>query len=315
MFIDYYAQLGISPKATQEEIKTAYRELAFQYHPDRNPEDNDAHKRFLEISEAYKVLSDPKERKKFHHRYLTKTAPTKKTEITSYDLTRAKRSSRYGRGRYNQRVRYRGTVYQGPVSKKGPNGPRKSSRQQEDNQGIAHDIFSDKYREEMAFRAREMELGYSWYARVMQAVAVAAIIFCVGLLFDYYLPRQVEQSIVLNQYNVPWSFSAPGLVTVSTENCRFTVGRIYADYVPAGKEITIERTSFSRTPVRVTTYWQTRERDITTSDGIFGSLSFYLIFVVILLGGATLYFREYTTMASYAGTAIILLGLVILSSL
>lgn len=59
---DYYEVLGVSRDATQEEIKKAYRKLALQYHPDRNPGDKSAEEKFKEISEAYEVLSDPQKR-------------------------------------------------------------------------------------------------------------------------------------------------------------------------------------------------------------------------------------------------------------
>ncbi len=59
---DYYAILGISREAGEEEIKKAYRRLAFQWHPDRNPGDPAAGERFKEISEAYAVLIDPSKR-------------------------------------------------------------------------------------------------------------------------------------------------------------------------------------------------------------------------------------------------------------
>lgn len=59
---DYYSILGISRNATQEEIKRAYRRLAMQYHPDKNPNNKEAEERFKEISEAYEVLSDPQKR-------------------------------------------------------------------------------------------------------------------------------------------------------------------------------------------------------------------------------------------------------------
>jgi molecular chaperone DnaJ len=58
---DYYEILGISKDASQEEIRSAFRRLAFQYHPDRNP-DFDAEARFKEINEAYEVLSRPERR-------------------------------------------------------------------------------------------------------------------------------------------------------------------------------------------------------------------------------------------------------------
>ncbi len=59
---DYYEILGIPKDATEEEIKRAYRKLALKYHPDRNPGDKESEERFKEISEAYKVLSDPEKR-------------------------------------------------------------------------------------------------------------------------------------------------------------------------------------------------------------------------------------------------------------
>lgn len=59
---DYYKILGVDRKASEEDIRKAYRKLAMQYHPDRNPNDKQAEERFKEINEAYQVLSDSKKR-------------------------------------------------------------------------------------------------------------------------------------------------------------------------------------------------------------------------------------------------------------
>lgn len=64
-FIDYYKILGINKTATQDEIKSAYRKLARKHHPDLNPNDKEAHKKFQQINEANEVLSDPDKRKKY----------------------------------------------------------------------------------------------------------------------------------------------------------------------------------------------------------------------------------------------------------
>src|ERR671931_441230 len=61
---DFYKVLGVDKKASQDEIKTAYRKLARRYHPDTN-KDAGAEERFKEISEAYDVLGDPEKRKKY----------------------------------------------------------------------------------------------------------------------------------------------------------------------------------------------------------------------------------------------------------
>jgi len=59
---DYYEVLSVSRTASDQELKTAYRKLAMQYHPDRNPGDHKAEEKFKECSEAYQVLSDPDKR-------------------------------------------------------------------------------------------------------------------------------------------------------------------------------------------------------------------------------------------------------------
>lgn len=62
---DYYEVLGVSKTATQDELKKAYRKLAMQYHPDRNPGDKEAEEKFKEAAEAYEVLKDDQKRAKY----------------------------------------------------------------------------------------------------------------------------------------------------------------------------------------------------------------------------------------------------------
>ena len=68
---DPYEVLGVSRGATQEELKAAFRRLASQHHPDKNPDDPKAAVRFKELNAAYQVLSDPQRRAmydRFGHR-------------------------------------------------------------------------------------------------------------------------------------------------------------------------------------------------------------------------------------------------------
>jgi len=64
-FVDYYKILGVSKNASDSDIKSAYRKLARKYHPDVNPNNKEANKKFQEINEANEVLSDPEKRKKY----------------------------------------------------------------------------------------------------------------------------------------------------------------------------------------------------------------------------------------------------------
>src|SRR5512138_1960615 len=62
---DYYQILGVERSASADEVRKAYRKLAMQYHPDRNPGNKQAEEKFKEINEAYQVLSDPQKRARY----------------------------------------------------------------------------------------------------------------------------------------------------------------------------------------------------------------------------------------------------------
>jgi curved DNA-binding protein len=64
-FVDYYKILGLDKNASQDDIRKAYRKLARKYHPDVNPDNKEAHKKFQEINEANEVLGDVEKRKKY----------------------------------------------------------------------------------------------------------------------------------------------------------------------------------------------------------------------------------------------------------
>ena len=62
---DLYDIIGVSKSANQDEIKKAYRKIAMKYHPDKNPDDTEAERKFKESAEAYSVLSDAQKRRQY----------------------------------------------------------------------------------------------------------------------------------------------------------------------------------------------------------------------------------------------------------
>lgn len=67
---DYYKILNVNMFAGNDQIKKSYRELAMKYHPDRNPGDENAHSMFVDINEAYEILSDKEKRMEYNIKYL-----------------------------------------------------------------------------------------------------------------------------------------------------------------------------------------------------------------------------------------------------
>lgn len=62
---DYYEVLGVTRSATAKELKKAYRKLAIQFHPDKNPDDKSAEDKFKEAAEAYEVLNDANKKARY----------------------------------------------------------------------------------------------------------------------------------------------------------------------------------------------------------------------------------------------------------
>lgn len=86
--MNYYEELGVNQRATLDEIKRAYRKLAKKHHPDKNPNNEQATKRFVRIASAYETLSDEQKRKKYDAtQNVQNNKSTKKRSETSETAT------------------------------------------------------------------------------------------------------------------------------------------------------------------------------------------------------------------------------------
>ena len=85
--MNYYQILGLQRDVSQEEIKKAYRRIAKQYHPDSNPGNREAEKKFKEASEAYEVLSNEEKRENYDHKLTTEWNKPKRTKTAENKTT------------------------------------------------------------------------------------------------------------------------------------------------------------------------------------------------------------------------------------
>lgn len=304
MFKDYYQILGVSHTAKASEIKDAYRKLAMKYHPDSNS-DEDAHPIFVDINEAYHILSDPDERRKYNNRYFAKAAPPKTQHVTSFEMTRAKRATRYARGRYSPRVRYRGTTYAGPKY-------NDINQEGEKTTTISQEFFSDDYRRTVISRKQGDILGYTLYSRWVRVIASVLLVFCIGLIADFFLAKTGRPETVKSKYEVDWSFSEPGVIRILTNGSRFGVLRENAELLPVGAKVQVVKTPMGRIPVKAIVTSPEGYRQFATYGGRYDDINVLLLFSLGILCIATLIFRKNPEFNAYLGTATLALATVLL---
>ncbi|MCB0836073.1 MAG: J domain-containing protein [Bacteroidetes bacterium] len=304
MFKDYYKVLGLEKQASDVEIKEAYRKLALELHPDNNP-DKDTHELFVELNEAYQTLSDPDKKRKYLNRYLSRTEPPKTTKVTSYEMTRQKRRTRYARGRYAPRVRYRGSAYSGPTY-------NDKKEEKEKGGGVSEDIFSNHYKRTIIEQHQGKVLGFTYFSRVSQVLIIGLILFCIGLLVDYYLAEIGEPETIVSREKVSWSFSEPGVMRIKTEQSEFGLLRGTAQRLPEGFQVRVKKTPIGKIPVMVIVTEFRRHYGYKTYGGIFDGIHVGLIFVLIGMGIGTLFTYKNVEFNAYLGTITLILGVVIM---
>jgi len=305
-FRDYYEILGVGRNATQEEIRQAYRRLAFDLHPDRNPTPA-AHARFILVGEAYGVLSDPVKRGSYSLRYdrlkgLRK--PPANPSAASLERTRRKRATRYNRSGYAQRVRYRGSAGTGQPYDFGGGGNERRER-------AAQRSYSEAHAERIIAEERSARIGFQYYAQILRAISGGLLLFCLGMLLDRALATRSAAETVKSKGKTSWSLTAPGVVRINTTLSGFAVKEHYAALIEPGDRIFLAKSPFAKVPVRA----------YLPRDGRLLSLPVYLtrytgpffsLWLVVLFCLSTLLFRRNVEFSAYLGTFTMLVALIVL---
>lgn len=307
-FKDYYETLEVSREASSEEIRQAYRKLAFDFHPDRNPTD-EAHRRFLLIGEAYQVLNDSQKRQAYNSRYDRVKGLRKSPSASgaSLEMVRRKRASRYNRTGYAQRVRYRGSASTGSTQ----TYDREPTSRTRQGRAATKPSFSEAYAEQIIEEERSAQIGFSYYAATLRAVAGILLLLCLGMVIDKALATRSAPETIRSKSDVHWSLTAPGVVRFYTSLSHFSLKTHYADLFQPGHKVDLIKSPFAKVPVRALLIRgkQTIRLQVfeTRYTGPFPS-----VWLLIISCLATLFFRRNPEFGAYLGTFTMILALIVL---
>ncbi|MEO1806805.1 MAG: DnaJ domain-containing protein [Bacteroidota bacterium] len=278
-FKDYYKVLSISRESTPEEIKTAYRDLALQFHPDQN-DAPEAHSRFLEISEAYQILNQPAARSKYNIRYdkYHQLGTQKNTANEGYahlERVRRKRASRYGRSMYTQRMRYRGGTFSPSASDR---EPRERTYTQSYQEAYASEAAA---KAEYAVQNSESTLrGFRYFALIQRVIIIGIFIFAVGMVLDKYTAQKTAAETVALHKLMPWSFSTPGMIRIITDKSSFGVEKTEAPFFFKGDKIHLKKSPIGHIPVKVLVIKDGKEQELNVYGTLYAP-PFYMIWLLI----------------------------------
>lgn len=297
---DYYNILDLErDSASPAEIKQAYRKLAMQYHPDTN-EEEDAHQRFVDINEAYQVLSDEKLRAEYHyvcdHPELEDTfVPPEPVYYKSYRSARQRRDER--------RTRRRATAG--------------------DNMYRGHS-FQRAYASGRSFRrpaaTRPNLIGFYYFSLFAICMALLSGLLSGSLFLDYLISFQTEPERVKHVYEKPYTLLEPGILRVSTENHSFHLSRSYEKWLTPGTVIRLQVTPIWDYPTHVyVELYRGRKRKIYKLKTMGGMYGFnYLLILASLLGSILTFFAFFKggpEFCTYTGTVNILFFIMLLAAI
>jgi len=307
-FTDYYELLGISREAETEEIRQAYRKLAFDLHPDRNPDNPAAQERFLELVKAYNILIDPNKRASYNLRYdkLHGLRPnTPSTHGSSLEMARRKRASRYNRSGYSQRMRYRG------ATSRQTQEPRPQRERRTQSAHTSSYAFSEAHAERIIEEERSANLGYRSYSLMVRVIAGLVLLFCLGMILDKQLASPTAPEVVKSQREVPWSFSMPHVVRYYSTLSTFAIKDRYENLLKPGMQVELVKSPIGKIPVEV----RFKLGRYTQRCEVYGALYsgvFSLVWILVAFCLATMFFRRNPEFSAYFGTFTLILCFVIM---
>lgn len=308
-FKDYYQILGIEPTATADEIKAAYRSMAKIYHPDQNP-DPAANQKFLEIAQAYRVLSDQSLRNRYQGAYDRRmNGNSQAASYANLERVRRKRASRYNRSTYTQRVRYRGSSPVGKAETGYTTDPRAKRQAEAEARRRAYS-FTERYAQHVVEESEVALRGYRIYAFVLRIIIGGILLFSLGMVIDRASSRPQGPEEVRSKGRSYWTISAPGVTTIHASNHSFAVSNAYVKVLPPGREIVVASTPFGDIPTDI--YVQ-RSGNLLRLD-VYGtpySPPFFLIWVLIALCLLTLIFYKRPEGNAQLGTITLLASFVV----
>lgn len=306
-FKDYFSILGIEMTATEEEIKTAYRELAFKFHPDRN-HSPEAHEQFLLLGEAYHVLTNPDQRRRYLNRYHATQPKTdqerlKNSLLQRQEMNRMKRSDRYRSGRYSQRVKYRGAS----SSSKRASTPWENSRATPPPRRPSNYSMTD-----LESDVESSQIGFKYYSWLMTAIALCLILFCSAMWADFHFTEDLSNETIKSKKRSSQIFVAMNGMKIKTTRHAFLVHGEEARKLPKGREVTLMKSPYGD----ILTHVKVMEGDFLWKfrvlDGPYG-VHFWMTYVVAFFSLLTILLKNKHQSSAYVGTVNILLALSMLS--
>lgn len=277
MVKDYYKILNISHKATNEEIKKSYRRLALQYHPDRN-KDPKRNIMFLEVNEAYQVLSDKAKRDRYDVIYLLHY---------NYGVDfKAYRPAQRPPSSYKKRTVYRNKTAN---SRRSANHHRARRKRRKQN--------PDEFKQ------------HAKYARV---VLFCCFLFSSLLLLDYILPSKVLHEVILSRHTSRTDANTTDIIT--TSSCTFFFQKDYLrSRFSKGRQVVIKATPIFHTVLYVASN-NNKELYYKPYCTIY-SVFLFLLILLYLISGVGLFTKkdfEFILNAAFASFIICIIVCIVL---